>query len=332
MMFATLLGGLPHPTLPTADERELDELVRVAIRAQEDAGLEPITDGRLRDPGFERLAAALTSGRADDATRALRAVVRAWTDAAGMTDRAVKHVLPGPYSVAWRLAPGGQDRAPGWHARTTATLSVAEALALAIDALAEAGCPLIEIEETQAHRIGTDEAERRLFRDAHQRLTAGGLGGEIHRSLSIVGPSADSAGPETILDAPYSSFAFDLIAGPDNWNLVTRVPGDRGVVAGVLSPRETDDEPKEVMLWAAHRVASSGRRGMDRVGLGSAGSFANLAWGTAVEKIRKLGEASRLASMPPSEELARSLDPRSVSSRRAAMGHGAPRPRRRRRS
>ena len=39
----------------------------------------------------------------------------------------------------------------------------------------------------------------------------------------------------------------------------------------------------------------------------------------------RLGEAARLAAMPPGEELARSLDPRAVSSRRAALGH-QPRP------
>jgi hypothetical protein len=37
--------------------------------------------------------------------------------------------------------------------------------------------------------------------------------------------------------------------------------------------------------------------------------------------MRLLGEVAGLATMPPSEELARSLDPKAVSSRRAALGH-----------
>jgi hypothetical protein len=37
--------------------------------------------------------------------------------------------------------------------------------------------------------------------------------------------------------------------------------------------------------------------------------------------MRLLGDVARLATMPPSEELARSLDPKAVSSRRAALGH-----------
>ena len=45
-MFATLLGALPRPTIETDDT---ERLVEAAVRAQEAAGLEPITDGRLRD-------------------------------------------------------------------------------------------------------------------------------------------------------------------------------------------------------------------------------------------------------------------------------------------
>ena len=129
---------------------------------------------------------------------------------------------------------------------------------------------------------------------------------------------------DAVLEAPYASLAVDLIAGPDNWYLVRRAPRERGVIAGVLSAGNVD-EAKEVMHWGAHYAASSGGRGRDRVGIGSAGSWANLTWEAALRKLNKLGEAARLAQMPPGEELAQSLDPRAVSSRRAAVGHG-PRP------
>ena len=312
-MFATLLGGLPQP------HPDLDQAIELAIRAQEEAGLEPITDGRLRDAEFERIGRQLGEG-----SHAGQPTVDGWRFAAGLTDRAVKQALPGPYTLGWRLDTGSPDR-------EQRTMAFAEALGAEVGALARAGCALVEIEEAEAHRIGTDERERRLFREAHRRLTdAGGHGSEIHRSLSIVGGSAADAGVETILEAPYASLAVDLIAGPDNWNLVTRAPGDRGIVAGALSAGDVD-EGKELLLWAAHYAASSSGRGLVRVGLGSAGSYANLTWEAAVRKMRLLGEAARLASLPPSEELARSLEPRSISARRAALGHGAPpRPRRRR--
>lgn len=201
-------------------------------------------------------------------------------------------------------------------------MAAAEGLRSVVEALAAAGCPLIEIEELDTQLIGDDETERKLFRQAHRRLTEGIQG--THLSLSIVGGSAAGAGVETILDAPYASLAVDLIAGPENWNLVTRAPADRGIVVGVLAAREPD-ESREVLLWAAHYAASTGGRGPARVGLGSAGGYANLTWEAALRKMRLLGEAARLADLPPSEELARSLDPASISARRAGLGHGAPR-------
>lgn len=363
-MFATLLGGLPRPPAPapapsrdepepgggTGPTDELNSRVRLAVRAQEEAGLEPITDGRLRDPGFERLIAALAvparnaSATLSGAQSAESITVDAWRFAGALTDRAVKQALPGPYTLgrigmeparrvserAQRLMGTAKQRErerarerEGARDRERRTMAAAESLHGVATALAAAGCPLIEIEELDTDLIGGDESERRLFRDAHRRLTDGVLG--THLSLSIVGGSAAGAGVATILDAPYASIAVDLIAGPENWNVVTRATSDRGVVVGVLAAREPD-EPREVLLWAAHYAASTGGRGPARVGLGSAGGYANLTWEAALRKMRLLGEAARLADLPPSEELARSLDPASISARRAGLGHGAPRP------
>lgn len=280
-MFATLLGALPRPT---AETDEIDRPIEIAVRAQEDAGLEPITDGRLRDPSFQRIPTP-------------EEAVEAWRATKSMTERAVKQALPGPFSSG----------------------SVVEALADAVTALAEAGCPLVEIEETGVDRLA-DLEHRQAFRTAHERLIERARG--THLSLSIAGGAPDPDAWSTVLGLPYASLAVDLIAGPDNWNLVTRWAGERGVVAGVESGRKAD-ESKEVLLWAAHYAASTQHRGLERVGLGSAGSWANLTWEAAVRKMRLLGEAARLATMPPGEDLFRSLDPRAVSPRRAALGHDA---------
>jgi len=229
-----------------------------------------------------------------------------------MTERAVKQALPGPRWLHGRAqGPRGQAHEAGRQA------NAAQRLTEVVAALAEAGCPLVEIEETAVDRL-SDEDERRNFREAHLQLIEGAAG--THLSLSIVGGAPDPSAWGTVLELPYSSLAVDLIAAPDSWNLVTRWPGDRGVIAGVESAAKAD-EPKEVLLWAAHYAASTRGRGMDRVGLGSAGSWANLTWEAAVRKMRLLGEAARLATMPPGDDLARRLDPRAVSSRRAALGH-----------
>ena len=291
-MFATLLGALPRPIDESHEPNEpddIDRLIELAVRAQEGAGLEPITDGRLRTPAFDRAAPG-------------EAAVDGWRMTQAMTERAVKQALPGPFSL------GGGEAA-------------VEGIAEAAMALAEAGCALVEIEETSIDGLA-DADQRRTFGDAHARLLAragAGVRGS-HMSLSIVGGSPHAAAWPTILDLPYASLAVDLIAGPDNWNLVTRLAGDRGVIAGAESAHEVD-EPKEVLLWAAQYAASTKARGLDRVGLGSAGSWANLTWDAAVRKMRILGEAARLATLPAGEDLARSLDPKAVSSRRAALGH-----------
>ena len=326
-VFATLLGALPQPTteerVGAGDRTEGLDPVVAAIRAQESAGLEPITDGRLRDPSFDLSAALLL--RPGGVDEAVTTVLEGWRAVATATERATKQALPGPYSVGLRT--GGTERE-----REARTLAAAEALAEILAALAEAGCPLVEIEEPEAHRL-TGSREHDLYREAHRRLTEGATGprgdgaqhASIHRSLSIVGGSVPEAAIDAVLEAPYASVAVDLIAGPDNWYLVRRAARERGVIAGVQSAGNFD-ESKEVMLWAAHYAASSGGRGSDRVGVGSAGSWANLTWVAALRKLERLGEVARLAAMPVNEELLGSLDPRAVSSRRAAVGHG-PRPR-----
>ena len=330
-MFATLLGGLPRPLLPDPDRRPphgdatLDALVARVIEAQETAGLELLTDGRLRRPGFTgpiRGLRGVVSTGSDDAV-ALTAspgtlpmwagplTVDDWAFAAAATSRPVKQALPGPYTAGRRLS-GNAD-----GDRPALTMALAAALRTEIQALGAAGCPVVEIEEREAGEIGADEVERGLFRDAHLALTEGIAG--IHLSLAIVGRSADAAGIETILAAPYPSLAVDLVDGPDNWRLVRDVPGDRGIVAGAMSPRHPSDDGPELLLWAAGYAASSNGRGTDRVGLATAGSLAGLSWELAERKLRRLGEAARLAALPAAEA-APQLDPRAIDIRSAAAG------------
>ncbi len=290
-MFATLLGALPRPPLDV--DASTAALVEVAVRAQQAAGLEPLTDGG--------------SARSEG-------IVDAWRLAAGLTDRAVKQAVVGPYT---------QGR--------TVQETVARATTLNADlrALAAAGCPLIEVHEPAATMIGSNEAERARFREGHLRLLDG-LDG-THLSLAITGGNAHEAGIETLLAAPYDSLALDLVAGPENWRLVVATPGDRGIVCGALSVEPDDDDASEILLWAAAYAASTAARGPGRVGLASAGSLEHLGWERALRKLARLGDAARLADLPP-DDLRRAIDPRAVDIRSAALGRVPPRPSRRPRS
>ena len=292
-MFATLLGSLPRP--PLAADASVDALVEAVVRAQESAGLDPVTDG----------------GQHADTPP-----LEAWRATSRHTALAVKQVIGGPYTVG-RSAGGSSGE------RAAATLARADALNVDLRELADAGCPLIEVHEPAATSIGTDAAERTLFREAHARLLAGVAG--THLSLALTGGNAHEAGIETLLAAPYSSLAVDLIAGPDNWRLVAVTPGELGIVCGVLPASEGTDDGPELLLWAAAYAASTGGRGPARVGLATASSLAQLSWEDAVRKMDRLGAAAGQAELP-ADEAAQALDPRAVSSRRAALGRVEPPP------
>jgi methionine synthase II (cobalamin-independent) len=331
-MFATVLGGLPRPpaAVPHA-KRGNDDAIRAAIATQEAAGIEPVTDGRLRrrdwlEPltglsGLRRGARDLPVEAAGEPRWAEALTVAEWQAANELASSAVKQSLPGPYTAGRRIEPGSVGR-------ERLTLALADALRAEIGALTAAGCPMVEIDEPEAMLIGDASAERRLFADAHRRLAAGSSG--VHLSLAITGGNADTAGVETILAAPYASFAFDLIAGPDNWRLVTRVPGDRGIVCGALDSRPGSDDSVELLAWAAHYAASSNGRGLDRVGLAVIPGLEREAWSTVVAKLERLGRAAAVAGLT-GDELAGSIDPRAVDIRSAAMGRVDPKARRRRR-
>ena len=297
-MFATLLGRLPRP--PSNDADGDDEAVRAALGAQDRAGLELLADGGLR-----RAAATVAD----------------WQFAAGATQRPVKQTLMGPYTAG---RAGSPDRAQ----RSRLSLARAEALNSELRALHDAGCTFVQIDEPAAVRIGADAGERALFRDAHRRLTDGV--GEIHLSLALTGGNADRSGAATFFDLPYASYAFDLIAGPDNWRLITSAPWDRGIVCGAMSPAAGGDERPETLVWAAHYAASG--RGLERVALANAPGLEAVPWDVAIVKLARVAEAARIAALPSADALAESLDPRAVSSRSAALGRAAPPLRRARRT
>jgi methionine synthase II (cobalamin-independent) len=297
-MFATLLGPLPRPPLPGADEPEA--LLAAVIRAQEAAGLEPIVDA-----GF---------GIGDS-------VAERWRNTSSQTDRLVKAAVLGPYSLGIASAERNGQPATA-DAPTDGVIAAAVALNAELLALVAAGCRYIEVHEPAATGIGTDATEGARFRDAHARLLDGVT--DAHLSLAITGGNADGVGVETLLAAPYASLAVDLIAGPDNWRLVVAAPADRGIVCGALPTAPNSDDRVEVLLWAAGYAASTGGRGPLRVGLATASSLAALPWEVAVRKMEILGEVVRLADLPP-DERARAVDPRSLDSRSAALGRYVPR-------
>ncbi len=316
------------PIRPASHDLEPDAFVRAAIAAQVEAGLEAISDGGVRHPD-----AGLAIGSGLDGVEVVGGRLRAtalpawrrpilvdgWTFAAACTDRAVKQAVVGPYTLARTFEPGPIRRG-------RLTLALAEALNAELKVLVTAGCPLVEVVEDGATTIGDSLTARRLFVDSQRRLLDGLDGaGDVHRTLAIRGGNADTAGAETILDGSYQSFMFDLCAGPDNWRLAVKVPGDRGVIVGAADARATRVDELEVLAFAVGYAASTGGRGHDRVGLATSGDMTSLTWEAAIAKMRRIGEAAAFYEAPTGT-LAQALDPRAVDIRSAAMGRYAPAP------
>jgi hypothetical protein len=222
--------------------------------------------------------------------------VGTWRSTAERTDRLVKAVVSGPLSSA---RPVDEVRAD-------------------VTALGDAGCRWIEVHEPAATSIGDDAEAAARFAEAHRALTAD-LAPDVHLSLAITGGAANEPGIDTILAGAYASLALDLIDGPDNWYLAVATPTERGIVCGALSRHPGSDDGPELLLWAARYAAASKGRGLDRVGLATSGSLADLPWDVAATKVRRLGEAARLVTASP-EERRHALDPRAVDKRSAAIG------------
>src|SRR5918993_1421094 len=186
-MSAPLLGALPRPPLPSDGLRHA--LVHDAVRAQEAAGLDPITDGG--SPAGTNVDRDNTHGVGDS-----------WRATQDLTERAVKQAIAGPYSTAHNGAVAADRR--------QATLDRAMPLTATLRGLAAAGCPLIEVHEPAAVAIGADEGERILFREAQLRLLDGVH--DSHLSLAITGGNAYAAatggrGPARVGLASASSLA-----------------------------------------------------------------------------------------------------------------------------
>jgi hypothetical protein len=228
--------------------------------------------------------------------------VATWRATAARADALVKAVVTGPLSSGRPVVDVRAD----------------------LLSLADAGCRWIEIHEPAAPSIGTHPDAQAWFADAHAALT-GDLSPDVHLSLAITGGAANEAGIETILAGAYASLALDLIDGPDTWYLAVEAPTERGIVCGALSAHPGSDDGPELLLWAARYAAASKGRGVDRVGLATSGSLAELPWDVAATKIRRLGEAARLVTASP-EERRQALDPRAVDKRSAALGRVERRP------
>jgi 5-methyltetrahydropteroyltriglutamate--homocysteine methyltransferase len=350
-LFATFAGGYSRKPLPAQPdllgdaERRLhegildadgfraiaDAFVREVLDEMAVVGLGIVGDGGVRAQdriipwirGLEGLEAgglttlpdgeAATRPLVTDTVRWTRPItVRDWQFADGQTNLLVKQTMIGPYSLA-ALAETDPRR------RSDLALQLGEALNLEIQALAAAGCPMVEIDEPHATQIGDDTAEFRSFRASNERLFSGLESGTgLHLSLGLRGGQVDAAGYEHMIDLPYQSYLVDVLAGPSAWRFIDAVPPARGIIVGSADARTASLDETEVHVWAMAWAAQGGR-GPDRVGCAPNGSLGLIDRHFAHRKCLRLGEAVKIGSMGPLQEVAEALDEDPAQSKLPAL-------------
>jgi hypothetical protein len=318
-VFATIGGAYPAD----AD---------AAVDAQVRAGFALVTDGRETSPAQAGPAAALVADlRAGRGCGALAAWQRASERSVaiapvGAVAVAVAATVPGPWTLAATAVATPDAPAVG----RALAVDLAEAVGAEVAALRAAGCAIVRVDEPRATDavMGADAVA--AFAEAHARLCrAAGAGddeGGPHLMLALTGGPHEAIGSATLADLPYASFLFDLIRGPDDWRVLAALPGGRGVVCGVVDAATDVGDAPEVLVWAAHYAASTGGRGLARVGLSTTGSLAGIHRDAAARKLASVAEGARIAALPR-DEAAASLDPRALDLRSAALGSWAPDPR-----
>jgi methionine synthase II (cobalamin-independent) len=226
--------------------------------------------------------------------------VRDWLFADDASDLFVKQTIVGPYTLASLAAPAEASL------RASLADQFGEALNLEIRALHEAGCAMVEVDDSMAVRIGEDVREWGVFRSAHERLT-GGLDDALHLSLGLWGGAIDPAGFASLIDLPYKSYLVDALAGPSSWRFIDTVPPTRGIVVGAAEARTEALPETEVLVWAMAWAAEDDR-GSDRIGVAPNGSLWSVGRHFAHRKCQRLGEAVRIGSMGPLPDVALALD------------------------
>lgn len=257
-------------------DRAADEMTIAAIRDQEEAGLDLITDGQIRwqDP-ITYLTQGLEGFRTTGLLRwfesntyyrqpAVVGPVR-WTRPILVADlefarkhasRPVKAVVTGPYTIG-TLSDAGELGHRGL------VLDLARALNRELRALAAARPEWIQVDEpaivdNPSVRYARDFD---LFREAMAILTDG-----VAAPLALVTYHGHAADVPGLFDLPFRLFGFDFVQGEANWRLLASWPRGRTLGLGVVDARNVRMEDEG---WLGEQlVRAAEAAGADRVHVG----------------------------------------------------------------
>ena len=323
-MIATVVGGYPKiPNRPRParlrsainrlDRGEIngnelrgieDEVTIEALEEQAAAGLDLVTDGQIRWEDEQTYFARKLDGlsingltRWFDTNMYYRQpviegavawrepiTVRDYQFAAEHSDKPVKAVLTGPYTLA-RLS---LDE----HYRSIESLAsaLAEALNAEAKALQEAGATLIQFNEPALLNHKDDIS---TFSAVCHRLLDGL---ETERSLYLYFGDADGI-YQQLLDLPFDLIGLDFVMGPANEALLQRTPCTKKLGLGIIDARNTRLESPDQI---AERIrALSGSVSPDDIHVSPNAGLEFLPREVAQEKLHRLAEGVRRAEAVP---------------------------------
>jgi 5-methyltetrahydropteroyltriglutamate--homocysteine methyltransferase len=285
-------------------EQIRNEVTVEAIQEQIEAGIDIITDGQVRWDddqtyvarnfagveigGLQRYMDTNTYFREPEVTGEIRwqkpTLAADWKFAQENSSKPVKAIVPGPFT----LAVLSLDKHYNDRARLTA--AYAEALRNEVDALADAGCAHIQVNDPMIVR----------YRDEAATIAAA-----LTRVLDGVGPETgvytwfgDCSGIlDALLDTPADVIGLDFVAGPKNWDAIASANFGKKLGFGAIDGRNTRIETPDQVADAVKRVTQ--HVPAERLYLNPSCGVEYLPRETAFDKLKVLVEGAKRAEGVP---------------------------------
>lgn len=277
-----------------------DEVTIEVIGEQIEAGLDIITDGQVRwddDQTYvmrrlggveigslERYLDTNTYYRRPEVIGPVSwrepILVRDYRFAADKSTKPVKAIITGPYT----LATLSLDR--HYSSREMLTLALAEELRNEVQALAEAGAQIIQVNDPV---IVFNKHDIDIFSRALGRMLNGV---QVETALYAWFGSAAGILP-ALLDLPVQTIGLDFVSGRDNWEAVKSVRFNKKLGAGIVDGRNTRLESLEQIEESIRRLSES--VSLDDIYVNPSCGLEYLPRETALEKLKRMVEGARKA-------------------------------------
>jgi 5-methyltetrahydropteroyltriglutamate--homocysteine methyltransferase len=275
-----------------------DEVTVEVIREQIEAGIDIITDGQVRwddDQTYvmrnlanveigalQRYLDTNTYYREAEINGAVSwrepILVRDYLFAVENSSKPVKAIITGPYT----LAALSLDKHYG--SREKLAMALAEELRNEVEALANAGAKMIQVNDPV---IVFNKDDIDIFSRALKRMLNGV---KVESAVYTWFGSAAGILPH-LLDLPVDTIGLDFVSGRDNWEALKSVHFDKKLGAGIVDGRNTRIESLEQIQESLRRLSES--VSPDRIYVNPSCGLEYLPRETAFEKLRRMVEGAR---------------------------------------